>query len=523
MARLSYILLCHQNPDLVISQARLLTSQGDCLAIHVDRAAGPGVYEAIRDGLQGQANIVFAERVRCGWGEWSLVQATLNGIAAARAAFRFSTHFYLVSGDCMPIKPAAFIHRFLDENDADFIEHSDFATGGWIKTGLREERVIYRHYFNERRQRRWFYRSLALQQRFGLQRRVPAGLTLKIGSQWWCLRRGTVEKLLEFVESRPDITRFFRTTWIPDETFFQTLVPRLVPVTELRNAPPTLLMFSDYGMPVVFHADHFDLLREQVQLFARKISAGGNGLRQSLATLFAAPETRYPTIANAETVYRFVAWQGRSGARHAPRIWENGRNLGQGNLLLVISCKKWHVGQRLAEAIAAVGGPEGHGYVFDDNGLTFPQLGGFGSTLSKRLAHRRAFLKLLAQIGETDRLTICVDPANLEAIRDLASDGCTLHVLQVDCAFDDNWLIGHADRVGLEGSRLGEKARRELVTALRQGLSAEIASVRRLNLPGLFRITEGGDPDHIAEELAAFSGIAPGKAREIASDPALLV
>ncbi len=29
--------------------------------------------------------------------------------------------------------------------------------------------------------------------------------------------------------------RFFRTTWIPDETFFQTIVRHLVPEAEIRS------------------------------------------------------------------------------------------------------------------------------------------------------------------------------------------------------------------------------------------------------------------------------------------------
>ena len=54
--------------------------------------------------------------------------------------------------------------------------------------------------------------------------------------------------------------RFFRTTWIPDETFFQTLVRHLVPETRFATRTLTFLMFSDYGMPVTFYNDHYDLL-----------------------------------------------------------------------------------------------------------------------------------------------------------------------------------------------------------------------------------------------------------------------
>ena len=61
----------------------------------------------------------------------------------------------------------------------------------------------------------------------------------------------------------PQATRrdaFFPTTWIPDETFFQTLVRHVVPEAEIETRTLTFLMFTDYGMPVTFYNDHYDLL-----------------------------------------------------------------------------------------------------------------------------------------------------------------------------------------------------------------------------------------------------------------------
>jgi hypothetical protein len=102
-----------------------------------------------------------------------------------------------------------------------------------------------------------------IQKRLGLKRAVPADLEIMIGSQWWCLRRRTVEWILSFARKRRDVMRFFATTWIPDETFFQTLVRHLVPGHEIQSRTLTFLMFTDYGMPVVFYNDHYDLLLSQ--------------------------------------------------------------------------------------------------------------------------------------------------------------------------------------------------------------------------------------------------------------------
>ncbi len=229
MATIAFILLCHKDPDAVVQQAQSLTAAGDHMAIHFDGSASDDDFARIKEGLAGNPNVVFAKRIRCGWGEWSLVQATLNALDSALAAFPRATHFMMVSGDCMAIKSAEFAHDFLEADDCDYIESFDFFESDWIKTGMKEDRLVYRHYINERKHKKLFYWMLQAQRKLGLKRAIPEDIQVQIGSQWWCLRRLTIEWIREFVAERPDVVRFFRTTWIPDETFFQTLVRHLVP------------------------------------------------------------------------------------------------------------------------------------------------------------------------------------------------------------------------------------------------------------------------------------------------------
>ncbi|MEH6785677.1 MAG: beta-1,6-N-acetylglucosaminyltransferase [Paracoccus sp. (in: a-proteobacteria)] len=204
MARIAFILLAHKDPAGVIAQARRLSQTGDYVVVHFDRRSPEADYRAIREALKDEPGIAFPRRRhRCGWGEWSLVAASLEALRLAEHRFPLATHFYMLSGDCMPIKSAQYTHDFLDRVDCDYIEAVDFFDGGWIKTGIRKERLIYRHWFNERRHKRLFYAAMALQQRLGLERPVPRGIQVMIGSQWWCLRRQTVEGVLALLGSRP--------------------------------------------------------------------------------------------------------------------------------------------------------------------------------------------------------------------------------------------------------------------------------------------------------------------------------
>ena len=136
MAKIAFILLCHKEPDAIIAQANALTAKGDCIAIHFDARAKSTDYAEIRAALDDNPNVTFArKRIKCGWGEWSLVAATLEAVRAAVEDFPRATHFYMLSGDCAAIKSASYAHKVLDQQDVDYIESFDFFSSDWIKTG----------------------------------------------------------------------------------------------------------------------------------------------------------------------------------------------------------------------------------------------------------------------------------------------------------------------------------------------------------------------------------------------------
>ncbi len=518
MAKIAFILLCHKDPEGIIAQARQLTAAGDCMAIHFDARSSPAEYRRITEALRDNPAVAFARRRhRCGWGEWSLVAATLEALRAAVAAFPDATHFYMVSGDCMAIKSAEYAHAFLDAEDVDYIESFDFFDSGWIKAGITVERLIYRHWFNERTRKRLFYASLALQRRLKLVRAIPADLQVMIGSQWWCLRRRTVEWVLDFIARRPDVLRFFRTTWIPDETFFQTLVRHLVPDDEIRTRTLTFLMFTDYGMPVTFYNDHYDLLIAQDFLFARKISPDAAELKARLGELYASRGVQFRVSNEGRNLYRFLAGRGRIGRRFATRFWEREGTLGRERELLIVTCKKWHVGKRLLERVRQVTNTPVIEYLFHEESTPLPDLGGIQKTIEKRTRHRRALMRMLFDYFETDRLAFCLDPSALDLMQDFYADRCTTRMLEIECTFTDDYLIGHAKRVGLAGDMTPPEVMRRLLPTIRADIIHESDRIREAAFPHVYRIADDALPEQNAPPLAAFLNVPEPVAREIAA------
>ena len=257
-----FIILAHENLNRVAELARYLSLYG-AVVIHVDRR----VSHAGLDDLGARVDVISTRA--CDWGMISLVDATLD--AARHLLARHDVgHVCLLSGSCLPTRPLDQLVSFLDVNrDTDFIESIPVAEADWVQGGLSYERFSLWFPVNWQKRRRLFDALVWLQRKARVRRRIPDGLKPHLGLQWWCLTAGTLRAIL----GHPQLLawrRYFAWNWIPDESFFQTLVHQ-VSTARIDARPLTLQRFDHRGRPFVFHDDHDDLLRTSPHFFARKI------------------------------------------------------------------------------------------------------------------------------------------------------------------------------------------------------------------------------------------------------------
>jgi hypothetical protein len=290
---IAFIVLAHHHPKYLATLVETLVADGSYAFVHLDARSGVTAADVLSQVAPERAErIKFLPSIECKWGEYSLVEATLAGLKAITSSGLSFTHVVLLSGQDIVIKPARCLERFLNRNRMDFIEsvHWDVR---WVRDGLQKERLQYRHFFNFKRSRKLFDKCLRVQQALGLRRKPPRGVTPHFGSQWWALRISTCRNILELLDARPDIVRFFRRAWIPDETFFSTLVRMVVEPDEIAGFNLTLAEFDEYGEPLIFHADHLPLLKQSGKFFARKLS-----LKSSFAWVksLAASDQPIPTL-----------------------------------------------------------------------------------------------------------------------------------------------------------------------------------------------------------------------------------
>ncbi|MFI0395746.1 beta-1,6-N-acetylglucosaminyltransferase [Paracoccus sp. p1-h21] len=274
--RLGIILLCHDQLGLAAHLARIWHDGGAAVAIHVDAKVSPAEAAQLQQDLSDCADLIFTRRHSCEWGMFSLVQATQDAATALLGHFDDVTHVCLVSGSCLPLRPVPELCAYLDKHrDRDFIQSVSTEASDWIIGGLGKERFRYYFPLSFRKYRRSFDRLVDLQRALRVRRRRPDGIYPHIGSQWWCLTRRTLSAILDDPD-RAAHDRFFRHSWIADESYFQTLARRHSVNIESRSL--TVSKFDMQGKPYTFYDDHADMLRDSGCFIARKIWPRAVGL-----------------------------------------------------------------------------------------------------------------------------------------------------------------------------------------------------------------------------------------------------
>jgi hypothetical protein len=284
--KIAYLVLAHQHPHLLARLVRRLLDADGIVVIHFDANCGDAPVEELQRLLGADfGRLVMVDRVAVVWGEWSLVEATLNGLRAIAALDQQPDYVYLLSGSDYPVRPLDELAGFLERNRGrEYIESFDDKKHLWVKKGIQTERYLYHFPFNWSRHPRLFALALRLQKLLRLKRRIPSGIDPHFGSQWWVLTWTSCAAILEQCSNRK-LLRFFKKSWVPDELFFQTLIRNVARHGNIRSHTLTLYRFTNSGTPVVYCNDHHDYLARQNFFFARKISPWADDLRDRLDQL----------------------------------------------------------------------------------------------------------------------------------------------------------------------------------------------------------------------------------------------
>lgn len=271
--KIGFILLAHDEPETVADLVGILSQEAHSIVVHYDAKSPRKEREFVAALEQNHPQIVrVISTVKCAWGEWSLVEAVLHALEVFRAMPDKPDFIHLMSAADLPIRPLADMKKFLNlYSGFDFIEAHDITKKRWVKGGLSLERFRFFFPVNYRESRVTFDWLVRIQRFLKFERNIPMSMTPHMGSQWWTLRWQTCDKVLAFTRQNPHVARYFRSTWIPDESFFQTIIAHLIPQNQIANTQLLLHHFMPDGRPYVVDAEHVNILRKMPHFFVRKV------------------------------------------------------------------------------------------------------------------------------------------------------------------------------------------------------------------------------------------------------------
>ncbi len=270
---LAYVILAHDNfgtlEELI---GRLSASEADTVVVHLDRRVRRSSLNLLRARFADRPNVHIISVRRCRWGGISLVEATIAGLTTLRQTKRAYEYVSLLSGIDFPIKRSRDLRWFLAASGrSEFIEAYDFYLERWIITGIYAERFEYwfpfaRSGFLSKPFKIWYH----LVQLLDIRRPPPPGVVPYSGSQWWTLTREAVHWLLDSELSRT-LLRRLRSSFVPDETYFSTLVMASPMSGNVASRNLRYVKWKRSGTPKTLDGrDAVGLARSEA-FFARKI------------------------------------------------------------------------------------------------------------------------------------------------------------------------------------------------------------------------------------------------------------
>lgn len=254
MTGIAAVVLAHADP---VHLRRLIAALDDVpVFLHCDAKTPEPVFRCMTQGLP--ARVTICPRISTSLASWSLVEAELSALRAAMVRTN-ADHILVLSGADYPLTSMDELTAELDGwRGRSWLWNVPMPFSAW-DTPRHPDGGLWRvrHHFFTRRGHVLFWRGIPL--RWPKQRWVPPELTLRASSHWKIYARHHVEQLLQVVDARSDLVRFWRSTLVPEESFAASVLgSRALLGSDALPVCPTNAWYVNWpgGM-----ADHPDLLR----------------------------------------------------------------------------------------------------------------------------------------------------------------------------------------------------------------------------------------------------------------------
>ncbi|MCB2312378.1 beta-1,6-N-acetylglucosaminyltransferase [Clostridium tagluense] len=246
--KIAYLILTHKSSIQLTRLINTLNCEEVYFFIHVDKNSSDEFFYEVNNTFKTYKNVFFIDRSSCAWGEFGIVEATIEGIKRIIVSNINIDYVVLLSGQDYPIKSNKYIKEFFTTNNGKCFIHNFPIPRPGFHNG--------------------FYN------RIPPKYKLPWNISLWGGSQWWCLTRECIYYIYYFIMKNPAYIEYCKHLVVPDEIFFQTIVMNLNFKSNIVNDGLKYIDFDSApppkNHPVTLSKEHFSTLSNSTSLFARK-------------------------------------------------------------------------------------------------------------------------------------------------------------------------------------------------------------------------------------------------------------
>ncbi|SDQ09733.1 Core-2/I-Branching enzyme [Chryseobacterium soldanellicola] len=207
--RIAYFIMVHHKPEVFKEMFQKIYARDQFYLIHIDRKASLEITEEIQLYLIRFPNAYILESTNIVYGGFSMIQAELNAIEFLLNVSSEWDYFINLSGEDYPLKSQNIIRKFLSINkNRNYIFYYD------QKFYRPDTLQRIENYFTE-----LSYKISSLIS----DREFMKDVTPYIGGKWVIFTRETCSFLVNN-EKVTDFEKFYLNTFLPAESFFQTVL-----------------------------------------------------------------------------------------------------------------------------------------------------------------------------------------------------------------------------------------------------------------------------------------------------------
>ncbi len=263
--RLAHLILVHNNPEQLERLLKKMVYSNSDVYIHIDKKADQTQFEY----LLSLPNVFFIKnRKSVGWGNYSMVDATLVSMQEILDSQKIYSHINLMSGQDYLLKRIEEIEAFYFANsDKSFIAYLSINTE-WQDA---KKRLV-----------KYNLGDLTIPLKVVAQiivnvvfpdRKIPENFEPYGRSQWITITPSCIRYVLEILKEKPEVLNFFKWTWAVDEIIFQTILLNSPFKETIVNENKRYIKFENNELnPKILKTADADNLLKSGKFFARKFS-----------------------------------------------------------------------------------------------------------------------------------------------------------------------------------------------------------------------------------------------------------